>query len=48
MTMTLDRSVVQAFQDVANAVADREKVINEARAYAATLFPKHGARLAHG
>jgi len=31
MTMTLDRSVVQAFQDVANAMADREKVINEAR-----------------
>ena len=29
--MTLDRSVVQAFQDVANAMADREKVINEAR-----------------
>jgi membrane protease subunit HflK len=40
MTMTLDRSVVQAFQDVANAMADREKVINEARAYASNLIPK--------
>ena len=38
--MTLDRSVVQAFQDVANAMADREKVINEARAYASNLIPK--------
>src|SRR5437588_4825420 len=34
MTITLDRSVVQTFQDVADAMADREKVINEARAYA--------------
>ena len=40
MTITLDRSVVQAFQDVANAMADREKVINEARAYASNLLPK--------
>jgi modulator of FtsH protease HflK len=40
MTMTLDRSVVEAFQDVANAMADREKVINEARAYASNLIPK--------
>jgi membrane protease subunit HflK len=40
MTMTLDRSVGQAFQDVANAMADREKVINEARAYASNLIPK--------
>jgi modulator of FtsH protease HflK len=40
MTITLDRSVVQAFQDVANAMADREKVINEARAYASNLIPK--------
>jgi len=30
MTITLDRSVVQTFQDVADAMADREKVINEA------------------
>jgi modulator of FtsH protease HflK len=40
MTMTLDRSVVEAFQDVSNAMADREKVINEARAYASNLIPK--------
>ena len=40
MAMTLDRSVVEAFQDVANAMADREKVINEARAYAGNLIPK--------
>jgi membrane protease subunit HflK len=40
MTMTLDKSVVEAFQDVANAMADREKVINEARAYAGNLIPK--------
>jgi membrane protease subunit HflK len=40
MTMTLDRSVIEAFQDVANAMADREKVINEARAYASNLIPK--------
>jgi membrane protease subunit HflK len=40
MTITLDRSVVEAFQDVANAMADREKVINEARAYASNLIPK--------
>jgi len=40
MAITLDRSVVQAFQDVADAMADREKVINEARAYASNLIPK--------
>jgi len=40
MTITLDRSVVQAFQDVADAMADREKVINEARAYSSNLIPK--------
>jgi len=40
MTITLDRSVVQAFQDVADAMADREKVINDARAYASNLIPK--------
>jgi len=48
MTVTLDRSVVQAFQDVANTMADREKVINEAALTRATSFPKHGARLARG
>jgi membrane protease subunit HflK len=40
MSMTLDRSVAEAFQDVANAMADREKVINEARAYQSNLIPK--------
>src|SRR5206468_11247449 len=40
MTMTLDRSVVEAFQDVANARADREKVINDARAYASNIIRK--------
>ena len=40
MAMTLDRSVAQAFQDVANAMADREKMINEARAYQNNLIPK--------
>jgi modulator of FtsH protease HflK len=40
MSMTLDRSVAQAFQDVAGAMADREKMINEARAYQNNLIPK--------
>jgi modulator of FtsH protease HflK len=40
MTMTLDRSVAEAFQDVADAMADREKLINEARAYQSNLIPK--------
>ncbi len=40
MSITLDRSVAQAFQDVANANADREKKINEGRAYANNLLPK--------
>jgi membrane protease subunit HflK len=40
MTMTLDRSVAQAFQDVADAMADREKMINEARAYQSNLIPR--------
>ncbi len=40
MARSLDRSIVEAFQDVANAMADREKVINEARAYASNLIPK--------
>jgi membrane protease subunit HflK len=40
MAITLDRSVAQAFQDVANASADREKKINEGRAYANNLLPK--------
>ena len=40
MALSIDRSVAQAFQDVADAMADREKVINEARAYASNLIPK--------
>jgi membrane protease subunit HflK len=40
MAITLDRSVAQAFQDVSNASADREKKINEGRAYANNLLPK--------
>ena len=40
MTMTLDRSVAQAFQEVADAMADREKIRNEARAYANSVIPK--------
>ena len=40
MAITLDRLVAQAFQDVANAMSDREKLINEARAYQNNLIPK--------
>jgi membrane protease subunit HflK len=40
MAMTLDRSVAQAFQDVSDAAADREKLINEAKAYENNLIPK--------
>jgi modulator of FtsH protease HflK len=40
MTMTLDRSVAQAFKDVADAMADRENMMNEARAYRSNLIPK--------
>jgi membrane protease subunit HflK len=40
MTMTLDPSVAQAFQDVADAMADREKTQNEARAYANDQIPR--------
>jgi membrane protease subunit HflK len=40
MAITLDRAVAQAFQDVANASADREKKMNEGRAYANNLLPK--------
>src|SRR5262245_38037136 len=40
MAITLDRSVAQAFQEVANASADREKKINEGRTYANNLLPK--------
>ena len=40
MAMTLDAAVAQAFQDVADAMADRERSRNEARVYAANLLPK--------
>ena len=40
MTITLDAAVAQAFQDVADAMADRERSHNEARVYAANLLPK--------
>jgi membrane protease subunit HflK len=40
MGATLDSAVAQAFQDVANASADRENKINEARAYANDLLPR--------
>jgi len=40
MGITLDSSVAQAFQDVANASADRENKINQGRSYANYLLPK--------
>jgi membrane protease subunit HflK len=40
MTITLDKSVAEAFQEVTDAMADREKSRNEARMYANTLIPK--------
>lgn len=40
MAMSLDRSVAEAFQDVADAMADRDKMRNEARAYRNDLLPK--------
>jgi membrane protease subunit HflK len=40
MTITLDKAVAEAFQQVADASAEREKKINEARAYANNLLPK--------
>lgn len=40
MAMSLDRSVADAFHDVADAMADREKQRNEARAYENDLIPK--------
>jgi len=40
MGITLDSAVAQAFQDVANASADRENKINQARSYASDLLPK--------
>src|SRR4051794_8996514 len=40
MAITLDRSVAEAFQDVANAMADRDKLQNAARAYENDQVPK--------
>jgi membrane protease subunit HflK len=40
MSMSLDRSVALAFQEVSDAMADREKTVNEARSYANTVIPK--------
>jgi membrane protease subunit HflK len=40
MSITLDTAVAQAFQDVADAMSDREKAQNEARAYANDQIPK--------
>jgi membrane protease subunit HflK len=40
MTITLNKSVAEAFQEVTDAMADREKSRNEARMYANNLIPK--------
>lgn len=40
MTITFNGAVAQAFQEVADAMADREKLQNEARAYANDQIPK--------
>jgi membrane protease subunit HflK len=40
MTIVLDKSVAEAFQEVTDAMADREKSRNEARMYANNLIPK--------
>ena len=40
MTIALDPSVAAAFQEVTDAMADREKSRNEARMYANNLLPK--------
>lgn len=40
MTIMLDKSVAEAFQEVTDAMADREKSRNEARMYANNLIPK--------
>lgn len=40
MAITLDASVAQAFQEVTDAMADREKSRNEARMYANNTIPK--------
>jgi modulator of FtsH protease HflK len=40
MSIALDQSVAEAFQEVTDAMADREKSRNEARMYANNLLPK--------
>ena len=40
MNISLDSSVAQSFQDVADAMADREKAQNQARAYANDQIPR--------
>jgi membrane protease subunit HflK len=40
MSIALDKSVAEAFQEVTDAMADREKSRNEARMYANSLIPK--------
>jgi membrane protease subunit HflK len=40
MSISLDSAVAQAFQDVADAMSDREKAQNEARAYANDQIPR--------
>jgi membrane protease subunit HflK len=47
MAITLDPSVAAAFQEVTDAMADREKSRNEARIYANNLIPKARGE-AHG
>ena len=44
MTISLDKSVADAFQEVADAMADREKLSNEARGYANNTIPKARGR----
>lgn len=40
MTITLDQSVAETFQEVTDAMADRERSRNQARIYANNLIPK--------
>lgn len=40
MNITFDKNVAQAFQEAAGAMADREKVQNEAHAYAGDQIPR--------
>jgi membrane protease subunit HflK len=40
VTIALDRAVAESFQEVADAMADREKTQNEARTYASSMIPK--------